>query len=122
MPEVESTLTVDIRASEEATLEVDVRGVVAPLWVEVYNSKTLLPIVGATVLLSCSTSSQEKETNAEGKAYFEIIETDFYDFNISKAGYEPQTRTVKLFGPYENIMEVDIRAMHENIMEVEVTP
>lgn len=105
----------------ETTMVVDIRGVVSPLEVETYDSETLIAIEGATVKLSRAGSYRIKTTDASGKASFNIVETDSYTINVSKAGYVPQERTVTLYGPYENIMEVDIRARIETTMEVEIT-
>lgn len=105
----------------ESTMDVEILGIISPLWCIVKNSKTLEPINEAKVVIASSSRQQEGYTDADGKKYFGIMETDFYDFSVSKKGYRSQTRTVKLFAPDESIMEVDIRAIHESIMEVEIT-
>lgn len=105
----------------ETTMSVDIRGVVSPLVVKAYDAITLNAITGATVVVSRTGDSRTKTTDGVGEVIFDIIDTDSYTIIVSKAGYIAQERTVTLYGPYENIMEVDIRALEENTMEVEIT-
>jgi hypothetical protein len=66
------------------------------LKVDLLDSNTLVPVSGATLLLTSNNYTQTKQTDATGSASFWVSSYTYYGLNVSAQNYQPRSETVSV--------------------------
>jgi len=70
--------------------------------VSLFDSNSLEPVSGATLVLTSANSSQTQTSDASGAASFGVTSYTFYSLNITAQNYQPRSETIEVDASDQN--------------------
>jgi hypothetical protein len=83
-------------AKNATSLTVNLKRKTLTLKVNLYDSDTLGPVVGALVNITAVNVTQAKLTDASGAATFAVISNNLYSMSIATANYQPRSDNIEV--------------------------
>ncbi|HVP97392.1 carboxypeptidase regulatory-like domain-containing protein [Methanoregula sp.] len=85
------------------TLSVTMNRKTLYLNVSLFDSNTLQPVSGATLVLTSTNSSQNTATDTNGAATFGVTAFTYYSLNITAPNYQPRSDTIEVDAANQNV-------------------
>ena len=92
-----------IVSSNATTLSVDLNRRSLLLNVSLFDSNTLEPVSGATLILTSMNSSQNAVTDSTGSTSFGVTSYTVYSLNITAPNYQPRSDSVEIDSANQNV-------------------
>ena len=71
--------------------------------VSLFDSNTLEPVSGATLILTSTNSSQNAATDSTGSASFGVTSFTVYNLNITAPNYQPRSESIEIDSSNQNV-------------------